>query len=146
MIPCTEAGAGYSSQGTANPTCSYCTDGTYCQTASDPATFSVTTCPAGRYCIGDVVYPCPKGTYGILSGQDAESDCTDQPCGVGYACIPFNRRSSCNGGYFCSSTMATTPKPVIDDHGGQMCLPGTFCEPRAQLIEPCPAGRYCSEY
>ena len=99
--------------------CSDCMEGYICQQGS--ATY--TACPKGQYCPTGITgsLPCPKGTYSGNPQNKIVHDCT-----------------SCDKGYFCSSTGLTTEE-------NSACPMGNYCLQRATSGIPCPYSTYLNK-
>ena len=129
--------------------CFLCPPGFYCLEGS--VTFNLTRCPAGYYCSPGTQHqyenPCPAGTYGVQTGLQDVSECTE--CDPGYFCI--GGRSSpdglCSAGWYCSHG-ADSPTPETTNgtnSSGGLCDPGFYCSVGSGKPLPCPKGMFCGE-
>ncbi|KYO38996.1 hypothetical protein Y1Q_0022586 [Alligator mississippiensis] len=89
-----------------------------------PATATGGKCMAGFYCPegSPEPIPCPPGFYCSASGLSVPS-------------------GECAAGFYCTGG-AASPKPT-DGVTGNICPPGTYCNPGSAMPVLCPAGTFC---
>ncbi|XP_064629299.1 uncharacterized protein LOC135488586 [Lineus longissimus] len=105
------------------PGCDPCPAGYYCDNSHGVVNISKDVlCPAGYYCPTGTgrknEYPCPLGTYSILTGLNASEDCT--PCAGGHYCGVVGQvgpTGLCAAGYFCRQFAKTATPNQTDDAG-----------------------------
>ena len=149
--------------------CLNCPAGYYCDIATNvnPTYENITSlqCPNGFYCPQNTKkndeYPCPEGTYNLLTTQTDISDCLDCPLGhycaqatgdvddfgvAGVPCPIGTYRDSvgaknetdcaaCTAGYFCDEISGTiTP---------EICPKGYYSDDGSSECTICEEGYYC---
>jgi hypothetical protein len=63
---------------------------------------NVRPCDAGSYCVSGLVYACPAGRFGAVSGLG--SALCSGPCTAGYYCVAgsvSSRAEECGAGFYC---------------------------------------------
>lgn len=127
--------------------CLNCPIGNFCL----GATIHPIPCTAGFYCPeGDASdpeaatnfpQPCPKGTYGALTGLQTVDQCQD--CDAGFFCAETGADSPtgmCDAGYYCILA-STVPRPT-DGIVGSICPAGGYCEKGSAWPKYCQGGYY----
>jgi len=97
MISCA---IGSYTAGTGAATCMVCPAGYYCR-----GTNTENKCPNGMYCLGDIKYPCPAGTYMLPSTTGASIIASCLACPQGFGCnsykFPYPLSFACSAGFYC---------------------------------------------
>ena len=147
-MPCPAGTFSIAGQAGNSGECTSCQLGYFCPLPSSQVAMLANVCPAGSYCDGSDELPnyCPTGTYNILTGKTASTDCLD--CPQGKACLNTGIGANgaadtydvdCDPGFYCTIKCATSQPLGIC---GNKCSKHHYCPSGSFQETDCISGTY----